>query len=869
MPSIYNNNLSPTLWGAQGNTKPITGGSSSSGGTANAGGTAGELQYNANGVFGGVYGTNYDANTGILDLGPVSNVKISGGQPGQVLSINNAGNMVWLANNTESQPQIHFVVPVTAINQSFADPKLLTFQSGEWAGVFRNGVLLPSDQYTIVDGVLNIDTQMFANDRIDVLPTTSGSTATGNIGNVNLNGDAGTFLDGTGAWSSVIVPQYGTVANLNLNGNITQYLRGDGTWANVPTSGGNISNINLNGNTVQYLRGDGQWANVAVPVGNIGNTNYNGNAATYLNGQGAWVQVSGGSGIPGGANSQLQFNNNGVFGGIGNTSFNGTQLTLGNVANVKILGGNANGILKTDGTGNLSWANLVNYSAVPRMEFQVTSAGNNQSFTNPSLAAYPTSSYATVFRNGVLMDPTDYTISGTIITFPIYLEIGESIDVTASATTGSTGGGGSGGGTVTQVDVGGTGLGFTLTGGPITTAGTVTLTTPNVDALRTTLAIGNVANANFTGNGSVYLRGNGTWGGLSTVAGNTTEIQYNNGGVLSATNNMRYDTATTTVTFEGPTNLLDNVVVEGNITPFSTNTYSLGNTTHRWKDVFLSSNSVVLGDITLSSNVGLRVDGVPVVTAPNNTITVGNVAANLFIGSGANLTNINGSNVSKVAGAGSADVAYSVSAANIVGTVANANVANVANTANSVALANVVGIGNIASLNLNGNVSQFLTGNGTYAVPVTPAAGATGQLQFNNANAFGSSANLSWDDANSKMSVTGTLTVSGTINVTGFKETVAAFANTGASIAPDAALGTVYQYTANSNFTFNGFTNPVAGQSVMVIVKQDATGSRLMTSTMKFSGNNRALSTSANSTDMMCIFYTGTDYLASLTQGYL
>jgi hypothetical protein len=42
-----------------------------------------------------------------------------------------------------------------------------------------------------------------------------------------------------------------------------------------------------------------------------------------------------------------------------------------------------------------------------------------------------------------------------------------------------------GNGTVTQVDTSGNGLGFTLTGGPITTTGTVTLTVPNVTSLRT------------------------------------------------------------------------------------------------------------------------------------------------------------------------------------------------------------------------------------------------------------------------------------------------------------------------------------------------------------------------------------------------
>lgn len=209
--------------------------------------------------------------------------------------------------------------------------------------------------------------------------------------------------------------------------------------------------------------------------------------------------------------------------------------------------------------------------------------------------------------------------------------------------------------------------------------------------------------------------------------------------------------------------------------------------------------------------------------------------------------------------------------------------ANIAATANSVALANVVGAGNIASINLSGNAAQALLGNGVFAPVSATPAGNVGEIQFND-TALAATANLKWDSANveldidGKLAVTGNaaignistanITQTGTINVTGFKEMVAGFQNTGSSIAPNAALGTVFQYVADNSFTFNGFTNPIAGQSITVIIKQPATSNKTMTSTMKFAGNNRTLSTTSNSTDMVCVFYTGTDYLASLTTGY-
>ena len=57
----------------------------------------------------------------------------------------------------------------------------------------------------------------------------------------------------------------------------------------------------------------------------------------------------------GGNNTQLQFNNNGPLGGIPNVTWNGSNLSLGNVANVRITGGTNGYVLQTDGTGNLAW----------------------------------------------------------------------------------------------------------------------------------------------------------------------------------------------------------------------------------------------------------------------------------------------------------------------------------------------------------------------------------------------------------------------------------------------------------------------------------------------------------------------------------
>jgi hypothetical protein len=94
-----------------------------------------------------------------------------------------------------------------------------------------------------------------------------------------------------------------------------------------------------------------------------------------------------------------------------------------------------------------------------------------------------------------------------------------------------------------------------------------------------------------------------------------------------------------------------------------------------------------------------------------------------------------------------------VSGSNVSGAVAFAT------TANLVALANVTGAGNIASLNIDGNVSNVLTGNGTF-VQLNAAAGntlanyvvVTGlstnayEIQYNNSGNIGASSKFVFAD---------------------------------------------------------------------------------------------------------------------------
>ena len=74
--------------------------------------------------------------------------------------------------------------------------------------------------------------------------------------------------------------------------------------------------------------------------------------------------------------------------------------------------------------------------------------------------------------------------------------------------------------------------------------------------------------------------------------------------------------------------------------------------------------------------------------------------------------------------------------------------------------------------------------------------------------------------------------------------------------------------TLTGNITLSSVLNMPAGGSMTVILTQDATGSRTLTSTMKFPGGYKTLTTNTNAVDILNIFYTGSTYYASLVKGY-
>ena len=178
----------------------------------------------------------------------------------------------------------------------------------------------------------------------------------------------------------------------------------------------------------------------------------------------------------------------------------------------------------------------------------------------------------------------------------------------------------------------------------------------------------------------------------------------------------------------------------------------------------------------------------------------------------------------------------------------------------------IVGVSNITfSGTLTGTVATATTaGSATTAGTVTTAA----------------QPNITSTGTLTSLSVTGNITggnitlSTGTANFANlvtfkYNETVIAGGNTGAAtLTPNAAAGTIFNYTLTGNITLSALTNAVAGTGVTIILTQDGTGNRTLTSTMKFLGGTKTLSTAASAIDIMSVFYDGTTYYASLGKGF-
>jgi autotransporter-associated beta strand protein len=189
------------------------------------------------------------------------------------------------------------------------------------------------------------------------------------------------------------------------------------------------------------------------------------------------------------------------------------------------------------------------------------------------------------------------------------------------------------------------------------------------------------------------------------------------------------------------------------------------------------------------------------------------------------------------------------------GILGDGGVTNTADTAAAVGVCGYADDTHAGGINVGlfGSASNSATGN--YA------------LYMNSGDIYGAGSQTWY--LNGALSFNGTSVVTvPTLKVKDVRDTVyaATFAST---FTPDAANGAIQNVTLTASITINAFANPVSGQTVTLILTQGGSGSYTLTSSMKFAGGLKTLSTTVGSVDLLTITYTGSVYYASLVTGFV
>jgi len=275
---------------------------------------------------------------GVTNMGAVANIRIANGTNGQYLQTDGNGNVLWasISGSGISNGASDVSIPVANGNvTSTVNGNAILTVASAGANVF--GTLDVTNAVTL-GSTLTVSGNVTASANLSVTVNTSVSnlTATGNvnlgdISNVHIsNGVAGQYMTTDGAgnlnWSTIEIPTYiangtSSVAIPVEDSNVVVTV-GSNNVVNITGTGANvIGTLDVTGNvTVSNLTANGNvnvsnlTANGNVQLGAIGDVNITGgNVGQVIKTDGAGNLSF--ANVPGGTNTQVQFNDNGNLSG--------------------------------------------------------------------------------------------------------------------------------------------------------------------------------------------------------------------------------------------------------------------------------------------------------------------------------------------------------------------------------------------------------------------------------------------------------------------------------------------------------------------------------------------------------------------------
>ena len=329
----------------------------------------------------------------------------------------------------------------------------------------------------------------------------------------------------------------------------------------------------------------------------------------------------------------------------------------------------------------------------------------------------------------------------------------------------------------------------------------------NINALNANL--GNLATANYvnvasnlqvSGNANIVLD---LQGNTANFSGNVRTLNANLGNLGTANFiNVSSNLNVTNTATVGNLNVTANVT--SNLIPNVSNTYTLGNATNMWKDLYLSGTSIYIGTQNITANgtaIAVSNDfGANNLFATNNVTANGNVYANA--GGGAGYVYANFANVqSNLYVGANANIVNTLTAANIIDTnLANTQIvfANASNTLSG--SANFVFASSTNTLSVdNANLTGTLNGNiANFSGNLTALNASLGNLAT--ANYVNVAANLVVSgNANFTSAANVALGAVGNVHITG--------GTAGYVLTTDGSGGLSWSGTAATNEIVNGNSN--------------------------------------------------------------
>lgn len=500
----------------------------------------------------------------------------------------------------------------------------------------------------------------------------------GNVANVKIGGGAIGYVletDGQGnlSWTSkgtlraniLGITRDSGNANIILVtvANTTPYTNGTA----ITISGANgVSNTAVNGNTF-YVKVASDFAssgNVRLYTDISLTTAATSTNISYTNSPNALAITSlgsSGAAAAGGSNTTIQFNNNNILDGDADFTYNFST-------NLLTLNGNAN-VANLNSSGVVTAANLVSNVATGTPPLTVTSTTR---VSNLSVA------YSNVSDFGV----TTVQTTGTF--FPVFVN---------------------GSSTANRALAANANLGFNAATGNL--SATILNANGAIAAGTTITATGNVTGSNLLTAGNVTASRL-----ISNVATGTAPLT-----VTSTTQVANLNVATAgvagTVTTAAQPNItsvgtLTSLVVGGSITPSANIAYDLGNATNRFRDLYLSNNTIYLGAQTITANAtSVSISGNLVSNVTGNATTAGTVttAAQPNITSVGTLTSLA---VTGNITSGNASLGNAVTSNYFIGALYGQ--ANTASTVTTAAQPNITSV-STSFTNLTFANAQTITGN--------------------------------------------------------------------------------------------------------------------------------------------------------------